>query len=86
MAAFKSSFNIMDHYSKLEHALLSSMQRHAWYLTEQLVMLALTDDDVDEEMKKNMLGKLVECDVPDWFIWENRSNRLLAGQRRLLSW
>ena len=65
LAAFKSSFDKRDHYPKLGEALLSSMQRHAWYLTEQLVMLTLADDDVDEEVKKNMLEKLVKCDVLD---------------------
>ena len=43
------------------------MQRHAWYLTEQLVIFALSDDDVDEEVKKKMLEKLVEFDVPEKF-------------------
>ena len=65
LTAFKSLFDIRDHYPKLGQTLLSSMQWHAWYLTEQLVMLALADNDVDKEVKKNMLEKLVECDVPD---------------------
>ena len=42
LGAFKSSFDIRDYYPKLGQALLCSMQRHTWYLTEQLVMLPLT--------------------------------------------
>ena len=54
LAAFKSWLDIRDHYPKLGQAHLSSMQRHAWYLTEQLIMLTLADNDVDEEVKKNV--------------------------------
>ena len=67
LAAFKSLFDIRNHYPKLGQALLSSMPRHTWYLTEQLVMLALSDDDVDDEVKKKMLENLVKCDVLDQF-------------------
>jgi hypothetical protein len=31
------------------------MQRHNWYLSEQLVVLALADDNVLEEIKMNVL-------------------------------
>ena len=54
LAAFKSSFDIRNHYPKLGQAFLSSMQRHAWHLTEQLVILSLADDDVGDEVKKKM--------------------------------
>ena len=30
-------------------------------------MLALAEDEVDEEVKKNMLEQLVKCDVLDQF-------------------
>ena len=52
LAAFKSSFDIRDHYPKLGKALLSSMQRHAWYLPEQLVILSLAYDDFYDKVKK----------------------------------
>ena len=66
MVAFKSLFDINDPYPKLRQVLLSRIQRHAWYLTEQLVMLGLADDDVDMEAMKNKLEKLVECNVPEF--------------------
>ena len=43
------------------------MQRHSWYLTGQLVMLAIADDDVEEAEKLKMLEKLLQYDVPDQF-------------------
>ena len=45
LSAFKSAFHIKDQYQKLGHALLASMQSHSWYLSEQLVLLSLSDDD-----------------------------------------
>ena len=55
---FKDAFNIQDQYPKLGHALLRSMQRHSWYITEHLIPLALDDDDMDEEEKMNIIIKL----------------------------
>ena len=43
------------------------MQRHSWYLTGQLVMLAIADDDVEEAEKLKVLEKLLQYDVPDQF-------------------
>jgi hypothetical protein len=31
------------------------MQRHCWYLSEQLVLLALADDDKEMELKSKIL-------------------------------
>ena len=45
----------------LEHALLASMQRNCWYLSEYLVLLALADDDIE------ILNKLLDSEVPDLF-------------------
>ena len=68
-AFFVSIFvDIRDYYSKFEQALLFSMQGNAWYLTKQLVILA--QDDVEEEVKKNMLEKLVKYDFPNQFHME----------------
>ena len=67
LAAFKSAFHIRDQYPNLGQALLSSMQRHSWYLTGQLVMLAIADDDVEEAEKLKMLEKMLQYDVPDQF-------------------
>ena len=50
LSAIKSSFHIKDHYPRLGQALLASMQRHNWYLSEHLVLLALADDDIELEL------------------------------------
>jgi hypothetical protein len=44
-------FHIKDHYQRLGQALLASMQRHFWNLSEHLVLLALADDDTELELK-----------------------------------
>ena len=41
LSAIKSAFQIKDHYPRLRQALLASIQRHCWYLSEHLVFLAL---------------------------------------------
>jgi hypothetical protein len=52
----------------LEQALLASMQRNCWYLSEHLVLLALADDDIELELKKSkILDKLLDSEVPDLF-------------------
>ena len=67
LSAIKSSFHIKDHYPRLGQALLASMQRHCWYLSEQLVLLALADDDIELELKSKILDKLLDYEVPDLF-------------------
>jgi hypothetical protein len=52
--AIKSSFQINC------QALLASMQRHCWYLSEHLVLLTLADDDIELELKSKILDKLLE--------------------------
>ena len=51
LQSLKSSYHIADQYPNLGNALLKSMQRHGCYLTEQLVVLALSDDDVETGTK-----------------------------------
>jgi hypothetical protein len=65
LSAIKSSFHIKDHYSRLGQALLASMQCHCWYLSEQLVLLVLADDDIELELKSKILDKLLDSEVPD---------------------
>ena len=67
LAAFKNAFSIKDKYPNLGSALVASVQRHNWYLTEQLVLLSLADEDVEQEVKKKMLDRLAQYDVPDKF-------------------
>ena len=58
LSAIKSSFQI--NVITLEQALLASMQRHCWYLSEHLVLLTLADDDIELELKSKILDKLLE--------------------------
>ncbi len=67
LSAFKSAFHIKDKYQKLGHALLASMQRHSWYLSEQLVLLSLSDDDIEEMLKSDMRNRLLTFEVPVLF-------------------
>jgi hypothetical protein len=67
LSAIKSSFHIRDHYPRLRQAVLASIQRHCWYLSEHLVLLALANDDIELELKSKSLDKLLDCEVPDLF-------------------
>jgi hypothetical protein len=66
LSAVKSSFHIRDHY-RLRQALLASIQRHCWYLSEHLVLLALANDDIELELKSKSLDILLDSEVPDLF-------------------
>ena len=46
LAAYKASFTLCESYPKLGQSFLSSMQKHAWYLTHELVLFSIADDDV----------------------------------------
>ncbi len=56
LSAVKSSFHFRDHYPRLRQALLASIQRHCWYLSEHLVLLALANDDIELELKSKEFG------------------------------
>ena len=43
------------------------------YLTKQLIMIAIADDDVDDEYKIKIMRRLLEIEVPDSLIMGNRS-------------
>jgi hypothetical protein len=51
LSAIKSAFQIKDHYPRLRQALLAGMQHHFWNLPDDLVLLALADDDIELELK-----------------------------------
>ncbi len=65
LSAIKSSFHSRDHYPRLGQALLASIQRHCWYLSEHLVLLAFANDDIELELKSKSLNKLLDSEVPD---------------------
>ena len=44
---------MIDYYPTLATALLKSMQNHNWYTTEEMVGLALADDDLESEKDGN---------------------------------
>jgi hypothetical protein len=67
LSVVKSSFHIRDHYPRLRQALLASIQRHCWYMSEHLVLLALANDYIELELKSKILDKLLDSEDPDLF-------------------
>jgi hypothetical protein len=63
LSAIKSAFQIKDHYPRLRQALLAGMQHH-FNLPDDLVLLALVDDDIELELKSKSLDKLLDSEVP----------------------
>ncbi len=49
----------------LQLGLNQSLLRHTWYLTPQLVVLALADRELETEVKTNILHKLLSYDVTE---------------------
>jgi hypothetical protein len=49
------------------HTLLASMQRHSWHLSEQLVLLSISEDDIEEMLKSDMRNWLLTYEVPVQF-------------------
>jgi len=67
----QSAFQIKDHYPRLRQALLAGMQHHFWNLPDDLVLLALADDDTELELKSktswlwsSCLFKIGKPDLP----------------------
>jgi hypothetical protein len=56
MTCLPSSLPSKSTVITLEQALLASMQRHCWYLSEHLVLLTLADDDIELELKSKFFG------------------------------
>ena len=67
LESFKQAFALQKVYPDLGRALLASLQRHSWYLTEQLVVTALADDDVEESVKVQMMENLLSNPTPETF-------------------
>ena len=40
---------------------------HSWYLSEQLVLLSLSNDDIEETLKSNKLKQLLTFEISDHF-------------------
>ena len=60
LECFQQALILKKEYPDLGEELLKSMQRHFWYLTQDLVVLALADDDLEKEVLQQMLNKLLE--------------------------
>ncbi|XP_065666323.1 uncharacterized protein LOC136087458 isoform X1 [Hydra vulgaris] len=65
LAAFKDVLDLSKEYSEFSQSILKSMQNHTWYLSQQLVVMALADDDVEKDEKKNILQKLLQFPVSE---------------------
>ena len=68
LVAFKDVFDLSKKYPEFSQSILKSMQNHTWYLSQQLVVMALVDDDVEKDDKKNILQKLLQFPVPEEFM------------------
>ena len=68
LAAFKDVFDLSKEYPEFSQSILKSMQNHTWYLSQQLVVMALVDDDVEKDEKKNIPQKLLQFPVPEEFM------------------
>ena len=44
-----------------------SIRRHGWYVSEKLSILALIDEDLDDELRQKVAAKLQASSVPDTF-------------------
>ena len=51
-------FLIQDHDRELAEAVLKSVYRHMWYMSEELVVLALADKGCDVDIKSRMAARL----------------------------
>ncbi len=56
-----------DQYPNLGQALFVSMQGHSWYLSEQLVLLSLSVDDIEEKLKSDKEKRLLTIEIAEQF-------------------
>ena len=64
LAAYKASFTLCESYPKLGQSFLSSMQKHLWYLTHELVLFSIADNDKE---KNKILFQLMKHTIPKEF-------------------
>jgi len=73
-------------FAAIGKALNQSLLCHTWYLTPQLVVLALADRELETEVKTNILHKLLSNDVPkkkDLFIEKPAVDSLIVPMSTL---
>ena len=56
------------HDPQLAEAVLTSVYRHMWYLTEELVVLALADSDTSDDEKSHMVAQMAAIGRPQQFL------------------
>ena len=64
---FEHFFPLQVHDRELAIAVLTSVYRHMWYLSEELVVLALADNGCDDDVKSRMAARLLACGQPRRF-------------------
>ena len=67
LEAFRVSCELQRSYGSVGLALMKSMERQAWFLTEQLVILAFADEEVPKEERDLMVENLIKVDIPEEF-------------------
>ena len=55
LSSFIEAFEIVKEYPKLGKALVESLHPYSWYLTEDLILPACADDDIEEDVKLELL-------------------------------
>ena len=54
--------NYKNHNSEISIAALKALGNHMWYLTEELVPLALFDRGLDDEVRSKIAESIVQCE------------------------
>ena len=54
--------NYKNHNSQISIAALKALGNHMWYLTEELVPLALFDRGLDDEVRSKIAESIVQCE------------------------
>lgn len=83
LEAFHDAYALSEHYPDLAAALIQSMQRHAWYLTEEMVVLALADDDIQGQ-KVEIMARLLSQEAPESFRYSKPELPNLSRSTRLV--
>ena len=73
------------HDPQLAEAVLTSVYRHMWYLTEELVVLALADSDTSDDEKSHMVAQMAAVGRPQQFLPSQMNENLLISNSKLTS-
>ena len=67
LEAYKSMVEYKNVDSKVALAVIASLQKHTWYLSPNLVVLCLADDDLSYDEKDEVAKQILKFPIPDVF-------------------